>query len=335
MQNICDRIIIGELEQLRSDDELDFTFDGSFVPLKNDEGGFDFLNVDLGAKNYFNRFVGTLEDPLKKHEYFELDYNGHAEFWPCGIWIMSAYKFDDGMVLAVCHREIVHKTDPHFPLTYYTGLAVSHDGGKKWKYIGDVVANQSNYQGDFHANMGGCPLLVRDGYIYFYFNDFDEKRVRRVTAARMSIEEAKTALHEEKLPPVFKYSGNGVWDTDPWNGTGAEIMKHESYRIDAHSKGVYSSALGKYLVTMQTGGVGKLLMFASDDCEHFDDGIVIDSNDEKLMQPYSFFVSCDGNCSDDMNTIGGDFYIYFPRKGTGETKGYDYDEFYRRKITIK
>ena len=85
---------------------------------------------------------------------------------------------------------------------------------------------------------------------------------------------------------------------------------------------------------MQTGGNGRLIMYISADGEHFDEHIIVDTNEQRLMQPYSFFVSTDGDCSDDMNIIGKEFYIYYPRKGTGVGYDYDYDEFYRRKVTI-
>lgn len=336
MESVKNRIHIGKAELLKSDGELDFTFDAPMSPIKEDDGRYSFITVDLGADKYFHRFVGTADSPLDIHEYFEFDYNGHAEFWPCGIWIMSVYKYEDGTLVGFCHREIIHKTDPHFPMTYYMGLAVSHDNGKSWKYVGDFASNAANYHVDFHANMGGCPLLVRDGYFYVFFNDFDENRKKRITSARMSVKETYDAVTAGRIPEVFKYSGCGVWDTDPWNGTGAPAISCDEYGLDAHSKGVYCKALDRYLVTLQTGGAGKLVMFISEDCEHFDEYVVVDSNDKAFMQPYSFFMSSDGDCSDDMNTVGREFYVYFPRKDTGRNGlGYDYDEFYRSKITIE
>jgi hypothetical protein len=63
--------------------------------------------------------------------------------------------------------------------------------------------------------------------------------------------------------------------------------------------------------------------------------MVLDENNEKLMQPYSFFISIDGDCTDDMREVGKEFYLYFPHKGCGiDDKHYPYDEQYRRKITI-
>ena len=57
------------------------------------------------------------------------------------------------------------------------------------------------------------------------------------------------------------------------------------------------------------------------------------------MQPYSFFLSTDGDCSDDMHEIGKEVYIYYPRKGVlmgNPTAKYDYgyDDWYRVKVTI-
>ena len=153
----------------------------------------------------------------------------------------------------------------------------------------------------------------------------------------MSLEETIAAVREEKLPTVKKYSGTGRWETEPINEMGASILPIiEGIHNDSHSKGVYIKPLDRFLMTMQTGSVGKLVAYLSQDGEHFDDFIIIDENDEKLMNPYSFFISTDGDCTDDMRECGKEFYVYFPRKGCGfDDKKYPYDEYYRRKITIE
>ncbi|MBR5867878.1 MAG: hypothetical protein IKZ21_00415, partial [Clostridia bacterium] len=67
--------------------------------------------------------------------------------------------------------------------------------------------------------------------------------------------------------------------------------------------------------------------------------LVVDDvgEENKFMQPYSFFMSTDGDCSDDMNVIGREFYIYYPRKGILGNDGlnYDHDDLYRRRVTIE
>lgn len=340
MSTILDRIHISEPELVKTDAQLgDYTLDGSFVPLKNPDGSYSFINTSYSEKPYFHKFIGTPEDIFQRSELYEMDYNGYCSCEPSGIWIMSAYKYDDGMLVGFCHRELISHSDPAFGNSFLIGLAVSHDGGNRWKYIGDVVSNVLN-GGALKANMGGVPLLVKDGYFYIYFNDADHTKLTRISSARMSIDETRECLLRETLPQVHKYTGSGVWKTDPIKCVGANILPDVGFHLDAHSKGVYCKALDRYLLTMQTNAQARLFLFFSKDCEHFDEYIVLDEAIEGVqMQPYSFFIATNGDCSDDMNTVGREFYIYYPRKGTRirdpkEFGDYGYDDLYRRKVQI-
>lgn len=340
MSDILKRIQLSEPELVRTDEEFGaFTLDAGFVPLRNSDGTYSFINTSFSEKPNFHRFVGTPEDIFQGDLLYSMDYNGYTSTEPSGIWIMSAYKYDDGLLAGFCHRELIHHTDPAFGNNFFIGLAVSRDGGKSWKYLGDIASNAIN-GGKYKANMGGVPLLVKDGYFYIYFNDFDAMGVHRVTAARMKMDETRECLLQEKLPQVFKYTGSGIWKTDPMKCTGASILPDVGFQPDAHSKGVYCKALDRYLLTMQTNAQARLILFISKDCERFDDHIILDVAEEGVqMQPYSFFMSTDGDCSDDMNVVGREFYIYYPRKGTRirnpkEYGDYGYDDLYRRKVTI-
>lgn len=340
MSSILDRIHISPPELVKSDAELGaFTLDATFVPLRNPDGTYCFINTSFSEKPNFHKFIGTPEDIFQRSELYEMDYNGYCCAEPSGIWIMSAYKYPDGMLVGFCHRELIHHTDPAFGNGFFIGLAVSYDGGNSWKYIGDIASNVLN-GGSLMANMGGVPLLVKDGYFYIYFNDYDAACLPRVTAARMKIDETKSRLLEQRLPQVFKYTGSGIWKTDPMKCTGASILPDVGFQPDAHAKGVYCKALDRYLLTMQTNSQARLILYISKDCEHFDEHIILDeAEDGKQMQPYSFFISTDGDCSDDMNVVGKEFYIYYPRKGIllgNPSDYYDYghDDLYRRKVTI-
>lgn len=341
MSGILDRIHIGEAELVKTDAQLgEFTLDGSFVPLRQNDGTWHFLHTSFSEKPNYHRFVGTAEDIIQCDLLYDMDYNGYCCAEGSGVWIMSAYKYEDGFLVGFCHRELLHHTDPAFGNCFFIGLAVSHDGGCSWKYIGDIVSNVLN-GGAIKANMGGVPLLVKDGYFHVYFNDADRDGVQRISAARMKIDETKACLLEGKLPSVFKYTGSGMWKTDPMKCAGASILPDVGFLPDAHAKGVYCKALDRYLLTMQTNAEARLLLFISKDCEHFDEYIILDVAEEGVqMQPYSFFMATDGDCSDDMNDIGSAFYIYYPRKGTRirdskEYGDYGYDDLYRRKVTIR
>jgi len=341
MSEILNRIHISEPELYKTDAQLGaFTLDATFVPLKNEDGTFSFFNTSFSEKPNYHRFVGTPEDIFQGDRLYHMDYNGYSNAECAGVWIMSAYQYPDGMLAGFCHRELLHNTDPAFGNNFFIGIAVSYDGGNCWKYLGDIASNALN-GGQIKANMGGVPLLVKDGYFYIYFNDFDAAGLHRITAARMDMEETRQCLKEGKLPQVFKYTGSGIWKTDPMKCTGASILPDVGFPLDAHAKGVYCKALDRYLLTMQTNAYARLILFFSPDCEHFDEHIILDEALEGIqMQPYSFFMATDGDCTDDMNVIGSEFYIYYPRKGTRirdpkEFGDYGYDDLYRRKVTIR
>lgn len=341
MSGILDRIHISEPELVKTDAQLgEFTLDGSFVPLRQSDGTWHFFHTSYSEKPNFHRFVGTPEDLFQGDLLYDMDYNGYCCAEGSGVWIMSAYKYDDGLLVGFCHRELLHHTDPAFGNCFFVGLAVSHDGGNSWKYMGDIVSNVLN-GGAFKANMGGVPLLIKDGWFHIYFNDADRDMVPRISAARMKIDETRECLLQGTLPKVYKYTGSGIWKTDPMKCAGAAVLPDVGFRPDAHSKGVYCKALDRYLLTMQTNAEARLLLFISKDCERFDEHIILDVAEEGVqMQPYSFFMATDGDCSDDMNVVGSEFYIYYPRKGTRirdpkEYGDYGYDDLYRRKVTIR
>ena len=152
MSNIFDRIHISPPELVKSDAQLGaFTLDATFVPLKNPDGTYCFLNTSYSEKPNFHRFVGTPEDFLLKDIFYEMDYNGYSCAEPSGIWIMSAYKYPDGMLVGFCHRELISRTDPGFGNCFFIGLAVSHDGGASWKYIGDMCPTTAVPAGNISA----------------------------------------------------------------------------------------------------------------------------------------------------------------------------------------
>ncbi len=336
--SVLSRVHLGEPELVRRDEDFDFTLDAPFVPLRNPDGTWRLLHTSFCEEPYYHSFTGTADNIFAESGLYEMDYNGYTSFRGSGVWVMSAYKFPDGMLAGFCHRELLHPTDPGFGNSFFIGLAVSRDGGHLWKYLGDIAGNAVNGR-RYYPNMGGCPLLVRDGWFYVYFNDYDAVGLCRVTAARMRVDETERALREDRLPAVFKYTGSGVWESDPMQATGARILPDVGFHPDSHAKGVYCRPLERYLLTMQTNAEGRLLLFFSEDCQRFDEFLVLDEAEEgKWMQPYSFFLSADGDCSDDMNEVGGRFYVYYPKKGLLEhlpdAFGYDHDDLYRRLITI-
>lgn len=354
---IKDRIHISGPELVYKDEELGYTVDGSCCTLRGADGTIDFWTTDLGKKPPYFHFRGTAENPFaEKLEPFEWDYNNYKEVIPCGLWVQSFYQCEDGMLVGFTHREDLNRDDPDYPQNYHLGFSVSHDGGQHWKYLGDVLGSICNYiskrrtAGRF-PNLGGVPFIAaKDGYFYFYFNEYTPKYERYVSAARLPMKEAIEMIRRGEVPAelVKKYSGNGVWDTEPMFGTGANILPencpdihfHEEvgYKYDCHADAAYCSALDKYILVVQSAR--QVILFFSDDCENWDEHIVLATAEPyKGLYFYSTIVGLDNEASDDFSTVGHDFYVYFTHKPgflrlPGNYGDYQTDMFYRCRVTI-
>lgn len=338
MKKTTDRIHIGEPNLICCDKDMPITLDGTMIPLKNSDGTWRFITCDLCKKPYHHKFIGTPDNIFQKHEYCDMDSNGYMDEFPCGIWPWSAYKCEDGMIFCLCHREMISRTDPMFKNAYFIGIAVSYDNGDNWKYLGDIIGTPGNGTSNpWAANIGGIPIFEKDGFLYMYFNDTNaDNNLRWISAARMNLSEAIEAIRNEKLPKVKKFSGTGKWETDPMTEMGANILPEVTgFYPDSHGCGVYIRPLNKFMLTLQSNGIGKLMAFFTEDGEHFTEYLLIDeveNSNNNIMQPYAFCISTDGDCTDDMRETGSEFYMYYPHKGCGDK--YEYDDLYRRKITI-
>ena len=176
---MLERIHIEEPKLLYRDAEMKLSMDGSCCTLRHPDGKIEFWSTDLCSPPYYRHFLGTADDPFAEVlPDFEWDYNGHKEPWPSGVWVQSFYQCDDGMLIGFTHREDLNKEDIDYPQNYHIGFSVSHDGGKHWKYLGDVLGTCQNYiskrrTGGKYPNVAGVPFLAgKDGYFYFYFNEY-------------------------------------------------------------------------------------------------------------------------------------------------------------------
>ncbi len=347
-----ERISFGNFVHVRSDEQMPITMDGSASPIMGEDGKLRYFFTDLGEKPYHRVFIGSETDPFIEHDFnYEWDVNGYPMEWPSGLWAQTIYKCDDGMLIGIVHRENFSRIDKTSCVNYHIGLGVSHDGGHKWFYAGDLCGNECNYVPLRHANMGGCPTIVKDGYFYTYFNEFhyaDKKNkrgvIKTISAARFSVQETIEALKNKKCPKAYKYSGDGKWETKGLGGTGAPIIKvspwsndPENLGIDSHSKAAYCKPLDCYLMTFQTGGNGELVMYFSKDAENWDEFVTVDTIPDcpekgDIMQPYSCFVDISGEGRADNFTVGGKFLIHVVRKMISK---YPVDEYGYIEVSVK
>lgn len=333
--SVSERIKLGAPERLREDPELPYTFDGTHCTLRQKDGSIMFWETDLGNKPYFFMYRGDAEYPFRESAgSFKWDPNGYpfVEDWPSGMWVQSFYMHSDGTLVGFVHREKYHFRDEKKSIfDFYTGLAISVDGGYSWKYVGDVLSNPLN-DGKHCPNMGGVPFFVVDDRFQFFYNEHPAEGKGYVSAARCEVEETVAALKAGRLPKVVKYGGEGLWNVDGMTGVGADILPVDGWHHDSHADAAWCPALGRYLLTIQTGVNSELLMYLSADGERFDECVKLCPKSEPgYFYSYSTFVGISDDSSDDMSVIGRDFYIYYTHK---EAKRYDNDTLMRVRVTV-
>ncbi|MBV5349428.1 hypothetical protein JZU61_07255 [bacterium] len=329
------KITLGPLNRIYADSQMPYTMDGSWATLKNADGSMTFFETAMGRFPYYYRHTGTFDNPLKtQFDPFVWDYNGYNHEHPSGCWIPNIYKHTKDTLIGLVHREDLYpaNNDPYGRGRFFIGLARSFDGGTHWKYLGDVLGTIGNaLKTPGLSNIGGVPYLIVDNYIYLYFN---EKNLNGdpdgLSVARASVTDVINSIKNDRVCPFLKYN-NGNWTENGMVGKGSNIISDIQPQYDFHSDAAYCSALGKYLITVQTHSLYTLLLYQSTDGINWGERIKLDYAPGN-MQPYSSFVGFDSDASDDSHIVGSEFYIYIDRKNISN---YDYDEMYYRKVTIK
>jgi hypothetical protein len=280
---------------------------------------------------------------------------------PSGVYV--------GDLLAFVHVERSTAKNPvHFydSCTYSIGLAYSRNSqgaktGLFWVYCGDIIqpyelkGPKKSAGGWETHNIGGIPYVTNktNDSFYVYFDEYVEKTSpsptygqKNISVARAKIFDVLKAASSTLMPsapykfPVKwqKWTGTS-WSSDAMASKGANIIPVPAndpglVYFDVHSDAAYCSALKKYVMTVNTAGMGKLLLYTSAnginwgsspyevepmfDCDNTVAG-------RCLAQPHSFIASLDADASDDCHIVGTSFYIYYPRNysdslGAGDPK---------------
>lgn len=306
---------VGPAELIYTDSQkpLNF-FDGSPATLRKSDTQTHYFHYD---GNVYSHFYGAADDPFKQViTRPTMDNNGYTG----EVWIYNIYKHTDGNLLAFCHLEGGN------PIHYGVGLAYSTDNGDTWEYLGQIVAPDTPT-----FNVGGVPYLVVGNYFYVYFNEHSNGK--KLSVARALVSDVLSAAALGNVTTWYKYDGSS-WTEDGLTGSGASVIPRADPAVnyDLHSDAAYSTALEKYMITVQTHGKGQLLLFTSTDGINWGDETIIDETDDNdYIQAYSWFQAIDGG-TDDSREVGSSFYIYTPRKDW--LNRYDYDEVWRHTVTI-
>jgi hypothetical protein len=322
--------IVGDLdmhiydeELLYDNSEIPFDMDASFATLKKSSTEFYFWHT-WGQTTY--KYYGPLDDPLKTQIWIKtnkelFDYRGKANPNYDYIWINNIYERDNGDLLAFCHIEKNVETD--VAIQYAIGLVYSTNNGDYWTYCGEIIRPQEDTD-----NIGGVPYLVVGDYFYVYFNEKPLNSGRRICVARANVNDVLNAAQYGEVIAWNKYD-SGTWSQDGLTGAGSNIIL-DINGYDVHSDAAYNRTLKRYMLTLQNSG--QLFLYISTDGINWGNNIIFDETDENdFIQCYSFFAGF-VDASDDCREVGSEFYIIYPRKDW--PNHYDYDELYRRLVTI-
>jgi hypothetical protein len=337
------RIEIGSRELVRASDST--CMDSTLATLRHDENSFYFYHSeDWGETN--TKHIGDAADPFKtlvwrksRDEMFDL--NGwYKDIHHPGIWLHNIFKTDKGDLIGVAHVELHHKAPGvNQGENYALGLVHSDDGGNRWTYCGEIVRPHNS-----RHNIGGTPMLVVGDWFHVYFNDmgpvpnYEDPNGRRLAVARAPIADVVAAARKHQATPWKKYR-DGAWDEDGLTGYGSAILPNnplpgpKSHPADLHADAAYSRTARLYMITRwyYSEGVGRLYLHTSKDGVNFDGRYLLDEEPGKWM-PYSTFITDPGDReTEDILTVGSEFYILINHKGATD---YGDDTLYRRRIHI-
>ncbi|QHI69823.1 hypothetical protein [Tichowtungia aerotolerans] len=271
-------IRVGDAELLYTMDEIPIRYDGTISTLRKEGNAVCFFGsfgcrFEPGGERRSRHwwFSGPPEGPLKIHlesrtEEECWDYNGHyQDTAEAGIWILAVHRLATGGLLAVTHAEYRYPDDR--PDQYASGhrfalgLGDSTDGGDHWTYCGEIAKAANDA-----VNVGGGAYILREGYIYAYFNDTDTASGQRLACVvRAPLDEVVQAAVRYKVTTWHKYR-DGKWDVPGLSGRpGGDILPRGYGGEDLHADAAFCTALDQYLMTIHTHGAGKLLLFSSED----------------------------------------------------------------------
>ena len=339
---------IGDATLLYTDAQMPWAMDCPMASLNNSNGTTTFFET---ANNHYYRYTGTAANPLQTQlSDFTWNMNGYSG----KNWLMNLYQVSGGTLLGFVHREDQRGGQVNGPdglyysggSYYYQGLAESTNGGASWNYLGDVLQPQGNGTtvNLQNSNVAGMPYLINNGYFYVYYDEHTGTGTNDLVypaVARASVSDVLAAVASNTTPTFNKYN-NGSWTQPGMTGLGSPILPGSVSSnaawanltpagvYDMHTDVTYSSALGKYLLMVDTEGKSEALLYTSTDGVTWGDRTVVDYSSSNY-QVYDSFAGFDASASADSGTVGANFSLYFTRKSLTD---YSVDTLVRRQIAI-
>ncbi len=284
-----------------------WTVDGTRYWMHSDDWG-----------NQTQKFIGTVDHPVQEKVFNKtreelFTNNDEINGQP---WITNIYKDGYGGLLAFLHLEHAGENNQKGRV----GLAYSTDNGDTFTFLGEIVvphASRDTNANEGGGNIQGCPYIVKDNYIYVYFNEIN------TCVARADLTEVINAAREGTVCKWYKgldatNTGNWTW-TEPGIGGDCSpigIPGGANVAGICHTQAAYSTFDNKYyLVTtsMNWGGVNTYVKLWQSE-----DGVVWTLYKNIADEPASNYLENGGwqyasivDCGNGENaTVGQSFYLY-------------------------
>lgn len=336
-------IDLGNEEVLYHDFQMPIGMDSSFATLRKDANTLYYDMVNPGNASGLTRYEGTPDKPLTTQVFVKpgmsfIDLNGHNAGWGTyEVWMPNYYRIGPNELIAFTHNEMhPSATQRKNPPDFSMGIAYSSDNGATWEFCGEILRPKNH-----EVNVGGSPYVIRNGFVYLYFNEGDVSPnntsawTRKVSVARASVADVVAAARNHTVTPWLKYR-DGAFTENALTGMGSPVIPSvfataSNKGEDSHADATYSTALGKYLMTVQTEYAGKLALYSSSDAVTWSMEAYIDVMPAGgHMQPYSSFVDLEGG-SEDGSVVDDDFYVMYDRKPSTD---FFHDTLMRKQVTI-
>ncbi len=267
--------------------------------------------------------TGPLTSPMqvptftKQNSIFK-DPNNLGNTW--GWWISNIYQISSTELLAFSHLE--NCQDSTLACKFRIGLAYSNDSGLTFTKLGYII-QQYNETGGSDRNITGVPYIVKDGYFYIYYNDYDANGHAILAAARASVNAVVNWARYGTPVQWNKYYQN-AWTQPGIGGMASALTPNWSFKGDSclpwtHGDAAYSTTLHRYILAANvqngaTGGSncstqGIWLAFSDDEKAWDGETLVQDLKSGWLrLAQYVTIVNADGT---DNGMVGTTFYLYW------------------------
>jgi hypothetical protein len=162
------------------------------------------------------------------------------------VWFSNIYRHSDGSYLAFLHVENAVRPGGS-PDGMRIAIAHSTNPTTNWRYLGHIIipnGDPPQYPaGNF--NIFGVPYLVKDGWFYVYYTDWNTSATMQPSVARARVDDVMTAAWQGVTTQWTKYY-NGQWNSAGLGGP-ADALNVPSFFL--HSDAARSVTKGVYILT--------------------------------------------------------------------------------------